>query len=344
MTSNGSGHKRHQRLKLLRAYLKKEEECPGLPLFVTISPTSRCNLNCPMCPRAVSEFANRDIDFSLFRKIIDEGAPYFEFVYLMGGGEPLLNPEIFDMVRYCNSRGLRTGFSTNATLLRGERIEEALDSGLDYIILAFDGATPETYEKYRPGARFDVTRQNILTFLQRKIERKSKISVTVQMVRLPDNQPQIRSFMELWSIPGVDSVRVKEDELGIEGVSLESGAPVLQRRNPCHFLWQGPIYIEENGDVFPCCYMWTGEPVGNVGEASLMEIWNNDRMRALRRAHLQRELEGQPLCVGCRAPRPKLPLIMGGFLVDTYRVRRLIPLAEKISRRFGLPLFEDKSS
>jgi radical SAM protein with 4Fe4S-binding SPASM domain len=335
--------KTSRRLYLLSRYLLHRTICRGLPLSAIISSTSRCNLHCPMCPRAISEFADQDIEFELFRRIIDEGVPYFEFVIPQGGGEPLMNPQIFDMVRYCKSRNLRTGFSTNATLLHGERIEQVFESGLDSIILAFDGATPEVYEKYRQGADFHATRRNILDFLQRKIQCKSNIHVTIQMVRLPENQHQIPEYTAMWRIPGVDQVRIKEDEICIDEVCIPSAPEVRAAFNPCHYLWQGPIYIQENGDVFPCCHAWLAEPLGNVMNERLVDIWNNEKMQEMRRAHVLGDLEAFPECRDCKAARPRLPLIVGSFVVDSFRVRKFIPLFEKLNRMSHNSLFEKHS-
>ena len=295
-----------------------------------------------MCPRAISEFGNIDMELDLFQKIIDDGASFLEFVYLVGMGEPLMNPNIFKMVRYCKAKGIRTGISTNATLLRGEKIEEVFASGLDYIILAFDGATPKVYEKYRKGALFETTKNYILKFLERKKELKSPITVTVQMVRLPDNKDQVSDFYQLWNIQGVDSIRIKEDEICIDGVCLDERKGTAPRRNPCHVLWQGPAYIEENGDFYPCCSMWRSEPFGNVREYPIAYIWNNNKMQAIRRAHVTGNLSAFPECISCKAARPRLPLIVGSFLVDIYRVRRIIPMVERISLLYKIPLFEDR--
>ena len=62
------------------------------------------------------------------------------------------------MIRITREAGIRTGMSTNATLLDDKRADMLFDSGLDYLILAFDGATKETYQKYRVGAEFERTR------------------------------------------------------------------------------------------------------------------------------------------------------------------------------------------
>ncbi|HQO25018.1 MAG TPA: radical SAM protein [Acidobacteriota bacterium] len=330
------------RLRLLQSYLRRRIVCPGLPVTAIISSTSRCNLRCPMCPRAISEFGNADIEFDLFRKVIDEGSRYFEFAVLQGAGEPLLNKDIVRMVRYCKERGIRAGFSTNATLLRGDRVDELLLAGLDYIILAFDGATPEVYERYRSGAHFEETHRNIVAFLQRKRELRSPIHVTVQMVRLPDNDAQIPQFRKMWRVPGVDQVRIKEDEIGVANVCLPA-APTAKAKNPCHYLWQGPIYIEETGNVFPCCHAWTGQPLGNIREESLERIWNSERMQAMRAAHIRGDASAFPECCGCMAARPRLPLIVGSFLVDMYSVRKIIPLIERLNLLFRFALFEKRS-
>jgi radical SAM protein with 4Fe4S-binding SPASM domain len=329
------------RIKLLMSYLKKGVICPGLPPNVIISSTSRCNLRCPMCIRTILKFDNKDIAFDLFRKIIDEGVPYFEFVILYGAGEPLMNPKIFDMVRYCKVNGLNVSFSTNATLLKGVATEQVFESGLDDIILAFDGATPHAYETCRKGARFSDTRDNIIDFLERKSELHSDIVVTVQMVRLPNNHTQIFDFIKLWNIKGVNSVRIKEDEVSVDGFCLDQGKSSPKNQNPCHILWQGPIYIEENGDVYPCCYMRRSSmPVGNIQDAPLKDIWNNDRMRKLRQAHVTGNGHIYPECSNCRAVKPRLPLIIGSFLLNSSMVRRIVPVVERLSLFYRIPFFK----
>src|SRR5262245_29868778 len=125
------------RLSLLRSYVLRETKVAGGPLTLAIESTAKCNLFCPMCPRENIYFPPRDMELSLFRKIIDEGKDYLEFAVPYGVGEPLLNPEIYDMIAYCKSQGVPSGISTNATLLNEETSRRLIESGLDYIILAF---------------------------------------------------------------------------------------------------------------------------------------------------------------------------------------------------------------
>src|SRR5438067_13177399 len=99
----------------------------------------------------------------------------------------MIHPQIFEMISITRDAGVRTGMSTNATLLDDRRADLLLDCGLDYLIFAFDGATKETYEKYRVGAVFEKTRENILNFLQKNLQRKSRAHVVIQMILLKEN-------------------------------------------------------------------------------------------------------------------------------------------------------------
>ena len=141
-----------------------------------------------MCPRHIYTFDNESMDLELYKKIIKDCKDSVEFVWPYGIGEPMLHPNIFEMIRMTRDAGIRTGMSTNATMLDEKRIDMLLDCGLDYAIFAFDGASKETYEMYRTGATFEKTRQNILNFLEKKQQRKSPIYVVLQMVllNLPD--------------------------------------------------------------------------------------------------------------------------------------------------------------
>lgn len=332
------------RVRILWSYVARKTVVHGGPKYLVIEATGKCNLSCPMCPRELVHFDPVDVPMPLFAKVIEEARGFLEFAVPYGAGEPLLNVRIFDMIRFCRERKIRIGISTNGTLNNPERNRRLLDSGLDYIIFAFDGATKESYEKYRKGAVFEETRDRILEFLRMKREAKSRIFTIVQMVRLKDNAHEVDAFRRMWKIPGIDQVRIKEDEVQCDEVAIARPKEIPQRRNPCHHLWQGPVYIHHDGSVFPCCYMWRGEPLGNVKEASLARVWNNERMQRLRLAHLRRRTEAYEDCINCHAPRPRLPVILGSFVVNGLAVRKWIWVFEKLSLLYGVSIFENHAA
>lgn len=329
------------RLNLLRSYLLKRATVPGGPLTLAIESTAKCNLFCPMCPREYLYFPPRNMEFSLFRKIMDEVQDYLEFAVPYGVGEPLLNPEIYDMIAYCRKLGIPTGISTNATVLNEKAARRLIKAGLDYIIFAFDGARRETFEKYRKGADFDRVRNNILTFLRVKKEMRSRIFCIVQVVKLKDNVGELPELIRMWRVDGINEVRIKKDEVHIEGSAIpgDNGSrPPL--RHPCYLLWRGPMYIHYDGTVFPCCYIYPDEPVGNVSRERLSAVWNADTMVRLRQAHIDGDLSRYKACRNCTAARPRPVVASASFLINTHAVRRAIPFFERLAQMRNISVFE----
>lgn len=330
------------RLRLLRAYLTRQTRVGSYPVSLIVETTSRCNLRCPMCLRQYLDYPAGDMEFDLFKRIVDEVRDEAGLIFPWGLGEPLLHPDIFRMIRYCSEAGLYTVLSTNATLLDQERSRELIESGLDNLIIAFDGTDPQTYEKYRVNARYDSVKANIIDFLELKREMNSGIFVVMQMVRLPDNAHQVGKYRKIWHREGVDEVRIKEDEVIVEGVAFADRVGKPAQRNPCYLLWQGPVHIDFMGNFRPCCYMCNNEPIGNVKDFSIKALWDSEKMRTLRKAHLDKDLSAFPDCQSCFAPNPRYPVILGSFLVNPERVRRWIPKLEKMALLHRLPLFRDR--
>ncbi len=329
------------RLGLLGSYVFRKSRVPGGPLSLAIESTAKCNLFCPMCPRETLYFPPRDMDLPLFRKIIDEGKDWLEFAVPYGVGEPLLNSHIYEMIAYCRQQGVPTGISTNATTLTREASRKLIEAGLDYIIFAFDGATRETFEQYRKGADFEQVRNNILGFLEVKKALRSRIFCIVQVVRLKDNRTEIPEIVRMWRIAGINEVRVKKDEVHNEGSSIpgdNGNRPAL--KSPCHLLWRGPMYVHYDGTVFPCCYIYPSEPVGNFQKSSLRKIWNSEGMVRLREAHIRGDLSDYEACQNCPAARPKLPVTLGSFLINTHTVRKAIPFFERLAQLRNISVFE----
>ena len=162
------------------------------------------------------------------------------------------------------------------------------------------------------------------------------------MVLLRDNTHEVAAYRKLWDIEGVDQVRFKRDEVQTDGSRIPNDQLEGQRRNPCHLLWRGPLYVRYDGKAFPCCYLYDEEPVGDLREQSVMEVWNSKGMVDLRKAHLSGDLGQYPLCQTCQASRPALPAFYGSLVVDGLTVRKAVPVLEKLSNFYKLSVFEKK--
>lgn len=325
----------------MMAYIGKKPRVPGGPLTLTIESTAKCNLACPMCLRQRFYFPPRNMEFSLFRKIIDEGKNSLEFAVPYGVGEPLLNPEIFDMIAYCTKHRIPTGISTNATVLTEDYSRRLIEAGLDYITFAFEGTKREIFETYRKGADFDKVRNNILGFLRVKNSLRSRIFCIVQMVALKENRREGRELIRMWKLEGINDVRIKKDEIHNEGSAIPGdNATRPPRRYPCYQLWRGPMYIHYDGTTFPCCYTYPDETVGNIRRNTLQEIWNSDKIVRMREAHVRGDLSEFPACQNCPAARPRLAVTLASFLFNTHTVLKAVPFFERMAQIHNISVFE----
>jgi radical SAM protein with 4Fe4S-binding SPASM domain len=326
------------RARLLWGYLRRRERLAGLPVEYIVETTAKCNLYCPMCPRETHPQPKEDMAEEIFGRLVGETGASAEHMMLIGLGEPLLDPKIFDRIEYCERHGISTLLSTNGTLLDEEMADRLLRSRLTHLTLSFDGASAETFEFYRKGARFERVRDNFVRFARLKRERGAPVQVVVQMVRLERNAHEVDEFMRFWSaVPGVDQVRVKADETNL----LQPGAGHRPEdwQHPCHYLWRGPMYVKHNGDVYPCCqsYMLDGKPVGRIGESSLVEIWNADQMREMRRLHASGRAGEIGVCSRCLTTIPHPVLVAASLLLHGRTVRRLVPWVERLVYLSRLP-------
>jgi radical SAM protein with 4Fe4S-binding SPASM domain len=325
------------RTKLLWSFLTGRERVEALPVEYIVETTAKCNLYCPMCPRETYKQPKEDMSDAIFERLVKETASTAEHMMLIGLGEPLMDRKIFDRMAYCERHGIATLISTNGTLLDEEQARKLLDSPLAHITLSFDGASKETFEHYRKGAKFEKVRDNFVRFARMKQERGARIQIVVQMVRMPGNAHEVEEFRKFWSaVPGVDQVRVKEDETNLVQPETRKNPGKMRR---CQYLWRGAMYVKHDGRVYPCCqsYGLDGEPVGDLRTAPLREIFNSGEMLRLRRLHAAGRGAEVDMCARCSTPIPHPALAAASLLVNGKWVRRAMPMVERLIRGRKLP-------
>ncbi|MBI3210188.1 MAG: radical SAM protein [Candidatus Solibacter usitatus] len=326
------------RLQLLYAYLARRSDVRALPVEYIVETTAKCNLYCPMCPRETHKQPKEDMTAGIFERLLAESGKSAEHMMLIGLGEPLLDPAIFDRIETCERHGVSTLLSTNGTLLDDENAGRLLAGALKHITLSFDGSTKESFEYYRKGAKFERVRDNFIRFARLKKERGASIEVVVQMVRMDRNRGEVDDFIRFWSaVPGVDQVRIKEDETNL--MRPDAGHEAAEWKHPCHYLWRGPMYVKHNGDVYPCCqsYMLDGQPLGNVVSDSLPRIFNSAEMQRMRKLHVEGRAAEISICSRCCTTIPHPVLVAGSLLLHAETVRKLLPLVERLTYLSKLP-------
>lgn len=325
------------RARLLWSYLLRRERVPALPVEYIVETTAKCNLYCPMCPRETHPQPKEDMDDRVFEALVEGSSRTAEHMMLIGLGEPLLDPKIFDRIVHCDRHGISTLLSTNGVLLDEQAAEKLLATPLAHITLSFDGATKESFELYRKGAKFERVRDNFVRFARMKHEKGAQVQIVVQMVRMQNNAAEVDEFERFWrAVPGVDQVRVKEDETNV----LQPEAPrKLSGSRVCHYLWRGPVYVKHDGRVYPCCqsYMLDGDPIGRLPEQSLEEINNSAEMQRLRKLHAEGRAGEIDMCARCCVAIPHPMLVAGSLILHGKTVRRAVPVIERLVYGSKLP-------
>jgi MoaA/NifB/PqqE/SkfB family radical SAM enzyme len=317
MTANTPGiRKLVDLLRVYWHYRRSSVRVPYLPVFIGIETSGLCNLRCVMCPHgeAPEDSPKRGhMSLEVYRRVVDEAKSFVQDADLFGGGEPLLNPRIFDMIAYAREAGINTRLHTNATLLDQDRSRALLESGLDFLSFSFEGYSKDAYERIRVNADYESTAENIRRFLAMKSAKGQVKPHTVLQVIEPapqDRTPEYGAALvgfqrEFMALAGLDEFRlIPLHNYG--GKVAEVRKARRARYTPCTFLWYS-VFVLWDGTIVPCCVDWWGEyGLGRVGDISLQEAWHGEKLARLRALIGAGRNEEVPLCRSCdRLWRPR---------------------------------------
>jgi len=325
--NRGKGHRLRYLWNRVRWHLYPQLGWAGTyPDHVDLELSSACNMKCPMCYTVTDAFKtgvpHRNLDYALFRKIIDELAAHRVYsIRLSWRGEPTLNPHFMDCVRYAKQRGIREVDSlSNALWLTPEMFEELVELQMDWLTISFDGVGA-TYERIRAPAKFDEMVAKIRAFHEIK-QRKGSVK---PVVRIQGIWPAIQDNPEAY----FDTFEPIADEVSVNTLLdylHHDQAIQYIPRFTCPVPFQR-LVIGSDGRAFMCINDELGrESIGDARTQSVREIWNGEPMRKVRQAH--RRCQGTQTfapCRDCYQPRQtvKVPYTMG---------RRTVYLDELVGR------------
>lgn len=300
------------------------------PSSLILETTSRCNLNCRMCPRRHMQRPAQDMDGALFGRLIEQIAEYdardaVDFVALHWFGEPLLHPQLLDLIALAGEslpnlrrRGLQRKavrglcLSTNGVLLTEERARDLLDSPLTWLAVSVDGSTSETYEQMRVGGAFAEVVANVERLLALNARQRRELpTLAVQVIVTQTTAPELEECLARWErhLAGAPNARVelKPYTNWAGQVQAPELCPTDPRRDffhlNCGYLWD-TMAVGAGGEAGLCCYdMDARHGLGNAAETPLREVWHGEALQALRGRMARGQLAGLPLCEQCAMGR-----------------------------------------
>ena len=259
--------------------------------------TDNCNAHCIMCPRDKHDRPHGIMDQEKYERSIDEiitlGAKQ---VVLTGFGEPMLDKNLEDKIWYASDKGLRTYIITNGSALTDRRAYLLLQAGLDEMRVSFYGMGADTYNAVMRGLEYDRTVKSLMNFLSVKKSLNVDCKVQLSYLVLPENNKDTQAFIDFWE-PRVDYIEVWKPHNFGDGKDYRHR---LGDKTTCGRPENGPLQIQWNGEVIPCCYDYNNQIVlGNAFETPVMDILRGDKYEDLRDAHRRREFFRYSYCDQC---------------------------------------------
>lgn len=288
----------------------------GKPVYIKIEPTRLCNLKCTGCVHSTKEFLStidheNFFDLKEFKKIIDNIADTLIGISFAYYGEPLLDDSLLKMVKYAHRRRIGTMFPTNLSIkLSDEKIKEFVNSGLDMIMVSLDGATKETYSKYRIGGDFDLILENVKRIGRAKNQMGSSLpNIRWKYTIFDHNKNEIEIAKKNYKKLGFDTLSIHCDMYDINSNDRKLrnlyNNNLGVKRTACFWLWF-TLVVEYNGNISPCCGLDDLKTLdtfhlGNAFEKPILEIWKGKRYQKIRRGFKKDEgqKELHPTCQKC---------------------------------------------
>ena len=288
----------------------------GLPISISFEPTTSCNLRCPECPSGLRAFTRPTgmLKRDFFKDTIDELGKDLTYLIFYFQGEPYLNPDFLDMVKYANKKKIYTATSTNAHYLNDEMA--TIESGLDRLIISIDGTTQDVYQQYRVGGNLEKVLEGARNIVKWKKELKSNTPFVIfQFLVVKPNEHQIEDVKKLGKEIGVDEVAFKTAQI----YDYENGSNLIptidyysryakqddgkytiknKMLNHCWKLWHSCV-ITWDGAVVPCCFDKDAQhQLGDLKEMTFKKLWQDGKYKNFRTALLKSRSEID-ICKNC---------------------------------------------
>ncbi len=309
-------------IKVLSSYyLSKWFKKPvqwGMPISISFEPTTSCNLRCPECPSGLRAFTRPTgmLQKNFFKETIDQLHKELLYLVFYFQGEPYLNPDFLDMVKYASQKKIYTATSTNAHYLNDDNAKRTIEGGLDRLIISIDGTTQDVYQQYRVGGNLEKVLEGTRNVVKWKKEMKSKTPFIVfQFLVVKPNEHQIEDVKKLAKEIGVDDVWFKTAQVYDYENDPNNLIPSNDKysrykktgngyqfkgklANHCWRLWHDPV-ITWDGLVAPCCFDKDAQhKLGDLKQRSFKEIWKNGEYTKFRKAILNGR-KNIDICANC---------------------------------------------
>ena len=346
--------RQQERLKYIRTTTARETYCDFPPRRVFFEPTNFCNVNCIHCVHDGQMTRPKGfIDVALVEKVMKEikHLNRCSEICLFQQGEPLLHPQIMDIIYICGTKyDFFTKMNTNGLALTRKMAEGLLRNNLDYLVFSLDAITPETFKRIKRRDSFTKVINNILDYLEvwgelNTGQERNYFACDVNVLEEDANRheiPHFKGLLKKLPIGHVSVYRMHNFTGSVQEVNEQMGDKWSLPREQwpsCNSPWD-VVGIRWNGDVVSCIYDYDSKYViGNVNEEPLLDIWNGERMQAFRQGIIDRDYTkiecNGTLCSTCSVMWDENYQLPNDFHAEIKRMEKyLVAAIDRVARRY----------
>jgi MoaA/NifB/PqqE/SkfB family radical SAM enzyme len=271
---------------------------PDLPDRLLIDFATRCNLRCPMCP--VWGLEDDEIEplkgymnLEAARKMLDDFTGKKPMVAPSIYGEPLLIPNLREVLSAVKSRGMALALNTNGLTLTESIANFFCDIEVDSVMFSIDATTKETLRKVRGVDKLEKIESAVFRLMKARGNREYP-RIGVSFTRQGDNRHEEEDFINRW-VGMVDVVR-----MGIvfeDGRFTEMAEP--PERVPCPVIYK-TLPVHHDGSVRLCCLDGIRQTdMGNVFKDGVRAVWHGEEFAKARYYHETGQWDKVPFCKPC---------------------------------------------
>lgn len=278
-----------------------------------------CNYACPMCPQAEGrekEFLKK-LPLAVFKKVVDDAAQYgLDTVSLHGSGEPTLNNDFPEYVRYVRDKGLRCISFTNGYRLDEKMSRRLIEARINVLRISCIGYDRESYAHWMSQDAFQRVRDNVKRFvdLNRELGGESEVHMYHLVTDLAQKDAEIALYRKNWvEYTGAYSeIWLMHNWAGQNGVELGYSRDALihgpAKKRSCGRPFSPLLQVRAGGldghhaAVVACCMVLGKDSQGVLGHldtASIADVVRGPAYENLRRAHREGRFDDIPYCKGC---------------------------------------------
>jgi MoaA/NifB/PqqE/SkfB family radical SAM enzyme len=303
------------------------------PTAVELEVSSHCNLDCIMCRKGFNIGGKHEkLHMSLERfETLLKRMPFLKLISFRGCGEPILNPEIVEIVSLAKRRGKKLILFTNGMKMDAEMARALMSVHIDEIVFSIDAARQETFAGIRRGGDLERIFRNIEAVGDEIRAERNGTRLSSMFLMMRQNWREFPELVERLDGTGVSVLVAKQFN---PGLSEELQADVMQRSqieefhetlhglSPrdmqlisseemcqaisfsdflCMKIWECP-FITVKGDLSMCPMTYYNVDVkyGNVFEQDFDKVWNNPLVKDHRKKLNCGELKVCQECPGMK--------------------------------------------